>query len=508
MVPSSILQSLRPALRWPAAPKLGFLCGIVVGLTAIYASLAGIIPAWEDEYYYWCWAQSLQWSYYDHPLMSALFIRGSCELFGNSLVALRLPACLTTALVFAAILWLTRPRTVAWWLLTTPLFSLGACLMTPDTPLLLFWAGYVVWLVKVHERLSESEAAIPFRYWLIGGALLGCGVLGKYTMALAVPAGFLSFLVLRATGFTSVEVSAADSHGGKPRGSLRASRWLFGYALHGVIAFAVASPILIFNIQHDFEPLRYQWSHAMSSTGPSLKEFGDFVGMQLALFGTLPLTLFPWALWNARTFAANPRLRVALCLFGFPFAFFLYKAANGHLEGNWALASYIGFWPLAAEWYERNRGTRFGRWSLRSSFLAPILLLAIVVVHFAHPLPLFSPKSDRITRQVEKDKLFAEIAIYWQAQPLPLYTATYQNVAMLRFHGIDARQIDGMTRPSHFTQTPQHPSDVPESYILLDSPMNPHALTGLAEPVKVAEFPFLVRGEVLAVFYLWQVRRE
>jgi 4-amino-4-deoxy-L-arabinose transferase-like glycosyltransferase len=457
----------------------------VLGLTAIYTLLATIVPPADDEYYYWCWAQSLQWSYYDHPLMSALFIRASGEIFGHSMLALRLPACLTTAVVFAAILWLTRPRDLAWWLFATPLFSLGAGIITPDTPLLFFWALYVVWLVKVHERLDEPEGSLPFRYWLLGGLLLGGGVLGKYTMGLAVAAGFLSFLL------------AASWR-----------RWLTGYVLHGLVAFAAASPILIHNVRHDFAPLLYQWSHSMGQSDPSLAQFGDFLGIQTVLFGTLPLVLFPWVLWNARTFAATPRLRVCLCLYGFPFAFFLYKATRGHLEGNWALASYIAFWPLAAEWHERNRGTSFGRWSMRLSFLPPALAVAFLTIHFLHPLPFIKPESDRITRQAEKGKLAGAMAEFWKEQPLPLYTETYQWVALLRFHGIDARQIEGVSRPSHFTQTPQHITDEPEAYVLWENALPPKLREGLQEPILIKEFPLVVRGRTLTVFYLWKARRQ
>ena len=463
----------------------GQLVGIVLTLTAIYAPLAAVVPPADDEFYYWCWAQSLQWSYYDHPLMSALFIRGSLELFGQGMVAMRLPACLTTAVVFAVILWLTRPRDVAWWLLATPLFSLGAVIITPDTPLLFFWSLYVVWLVKAHERLNESEEPLPIRYWLIGGLLLGGGVLGKYTMGLAVPAGFLGFLL------------AASWR-----------RWLAGYVFHGIIAFAAASPILIHNIRHDFAPLLYQWSHSMGHAEPSLAQFGDFLGIQVILFGTMPILLFPWVVWNARILAATPRLRVCLCLYGFPFAFFLFKATRGHLEGNWALASYIAFWPLAAEWYERNRGTRFGWWAMRLSFLPPALAVAFLTIHSMHPLPFIKPESDRITRQSDKDKLAGVMADFWKDQPLPLYTETYQWVALLRFHGIDARQIEGVSRPSHFTQTPQHIADVPEAYVLWENALTPKLREGLREPVLIKEFPLVVRGRTLTVFYLWKVRRQ
>lgn len=484
-----ILPSIIRAWSLPR-PRLS-LALLALALTGGYALLAARLPPADDELYYWCWARSLQWSYYDHPVMTALFIRAGQELFGTGLLALRLPACVTTALVFAMILHLTRPRAVAWWLLATPLFSLGACLITPDTPLLLFWAAYLLWLVRTHERLATNPATSSggtfspgFPNWLIGGVLLGCGVLGKYTMALAIPAGALTFLFAH---------------------PLR--RWLVGYITHGVVAFMVALPILIFNFQQDFAPLKYQWWHSMGQSRPNLVKFGEFIGIQMLLFGTMPVVLLPWVLANARSLWASPRLRVCLCLYGFPFLFFLYKATRGHLEGNWALASYIAFWPLAAEWYERHRATRFGYWAMRLSFMPPILAVLLLLTHLIYPLPFIPPMLDRVTRQTEKMTLAARMADDWRQKPLPLYAETYQWVALLRFHGIDARQVAGASRASHFTQVPQTPRDDPDAYILWENVPQPSIIQGTGAPVLVREYPLVVRNTEVTRFYLWKVKR-
>ncbi len=458
---------------------------MVLALTLVYSCFAALCAPADDEFYYWCWAQQLQWSYYDHPVMTALMIRGSGTFLGHNLIALRMPACLTSAIVFAIILHLTQPRKIAWWLLVTPLFSIGACIVTPDTPLLLFWAAYLLWLIAVHSRLADARP-LTLGFWTLGGVLLGCGVLGKYTMALAVPAGFLSFLLA-----------------GTPR------RWLAGYLFHGVVSFVVTLPILIFNIQHDFVPILYQWTHSMGTPNPGLRHFGDFVGLQMLLFGTAPLVLLPWVLWNWRSLAQSPRLRVCLCLYGFPFAFFLWKATRGHLEGNWALASYIGFWPLAAEWHERRRGTFSGKWGMRLSFLPAGLASLGLTVHTLWPIPVLSPASDRVTRQAEKNRLAAQMAAdLKRLPPGPVFVDTYQWVALLRFHGVDARQFAGMSRPSHFTQSPETPTDYPECYILWSDILKPVVKAGLKEPQPLAEYPLMVRGQLLTVFGLWKVERR
>ena len=167
--------------------------------------------------------------------------------------------------VVAVIAHLSRPKSLLPGILLSPLFTVGAVLITPDAPLLCAWAAYVWWLVEVHRRLTPAadegadyaNAPLPWWLWLVGGTILGCGVLGKYTMALAVPSGFASFCLVRQLW----------------------RRWLPGYILHGVVAFVVASPILIHNIQHDFVPLLFQWRHTMADSRPGLRPFGDFIGV-------------------------------------------------------------------------------------------------------------------------------------------------------------------------------------------------------------------------------------
>lgn len=468
---------------------------LVLAVFAAYCALATFVPPFDDEFYYWCWSESLQLSYYDHPPMTAYLIRAATAVFGNTLFAVRLPACVSTAFVFGVILALSRPKRVAPWLLVTPIFSFGAVIVTPDTPLLMFWAAYVFWLVKVHERmnLEERDAKIPLHLWLVGGLIFGCGVLGKYTTGLAVPAGFLAFALAG-----------------------RRRSWFAGYVLHGLVAFLVASPILIHNIRHDFVPILYQWKHSMGTTDPNLKRFGEFVGIQIVLAGTMPFALLPWVFLNWRRLAADPRLRVCLCLYGFPILFFLYKATRGPLEGNWALASYIAFWPLAAEWYESARGRTFWRWAMPASFLIPAAVMAFAAVHLVRPFSFVPPMNDRLVRQAEKYEIALQIKRDWDALPekLPVYTDTYQWVALLRFCGVDARQIDGLSRPSHFTQRREHYTDVPRGYLLWDGdPWHVLAerpnrkllpMDTLKEPTIEKIYPMKVRETLVAGYILWK----
>jgi len=518
---------------------------LLAGLVPVYLVLAAVVPPADDELYYWCWSESLQWSYYDHPPMTAYLIRAATGVFGDTLFAIRLPAVLSTLTVLGVVGYLTRPRSLLPLVVCTPLFTVGAVLVTPDTPLLMFWALYLLWLVKVHERLGSPEPpnppgppslrgkggdappdlrddpfssaasqdaseikhpspsgggagggvdhvctpnnapGIPVWLWALGGVVLGCGILGKYTTGLAVIGGFLTFAA-----------------------AVPWRRWLVGYAAHLAVAFVVTLPILIHNVRHDFAPLLFQWKHSMSSPEPGVLSFLGFVGIQLLLFGTIPFIVFGWAVLNRRLVLADPRLRACAGLFVFPFAFFFYKATRGPLEGNWALACYVGVWPLAAVWYDRLREGGFWKRVAPAGFALPAGAVVVLAVHLVRPLSVLSPQADRVTRQVSKMAVARDLADTLRGKSEPVFVASYQWAALLRFHGVDAHQIDGVSRPSHFTQTPEGLAGRDRVLVFADELIPDEHTRGFDPPRHVRMFPLVVRGELVGGYWLLEYRRS
>lgn len=470
-------------------------------LLAFYLLLAALLPAADDEVYYWAWSKELQFSYYDHPAMTAFLIRLSTSILGDTVLGFRAPACIASAFVVYVINRLTPNKWLVLGVLLSPLFTIGAILMTPDSPLVMFWAAYLWWLVLAHRQLTPeaAEGSIDVRVatapgrislgmWTLGGILLGCGALSKYTMGLAVPVVFVSFLV---SGRSWKD-------------------WLLGYIYHGAVSFFVALPILIYNIQQHFEPLRYQWEHAAEKTSNSLMSFGDFVGVQMLLFGTMPFTLLPWVLYHFRKFSRNPRLRVCACLYALPLLYFLYKSTQTRLQGNWALVCFISFWPLASEWFETVRGSKLWRWLTAASFLPPVIAVAAIVAHLIRPIPLVPIPGDRVYRQIALNDATKTIADEIRKQPeqLPVYTDSYQMTSLLRFQKLNAQQIDGLTRPSHFTRPPRHLTDVSRAYVVTERALPAPFCEGFPPPALIATIPVDYRGVTDRTLRIWLYSRE
>ncbi|MFT8540775.1 glycosyltransferase family 39 protein, partial [Acetobacter sp.] len=161
-------------------------------VTALRLVLAAFIPLAPDEAYYRIWALAPAGGYLDHPPMVAVWARMGMFLAGDTPLGVRLmgplSACLGTVLVVqAASCWLRTQLTPeqarigairAGVLLNGTLsIGLGALVMTPDAPLLLFVA-LMLWGL-VHACVGRQRWM-----WLVVGLAAGLGFESKYTMLL------------------------------------------------------------------------------------------------------------------------------------------------------------------------------------------------------------------------------------------------------------------------------------------------------------------------------------
>jgi 4-amino-4-deoxy-L-arabinose transferase-like glycosyltransferase len=456
-----------------------------------YFALAALIPPVEDELYYWNWAQRLQPSYYDHPPMVAYLIRLSTSVFGDTVFAIRFFSCVCMIVTVAVIAKLTRDRRVLWLILATPLFSLGGILITPDAPLLCFWACYALWLVTVLKRLddraNDSNAPSVGWLWPAGGVLLGLGILSKYTMGTAVPCAFLAF--------------AWEWR--------RWRNWLPGYVLHIAVAVAVTSPILVYNVPRGFEPLLFQYSHATSPEPVTLLQFLGFVGCQILLVGTMPLIALPLILKRRAELLADPKLRACFCLFVFPFTLFLVQAARHHAEANWPIVSYVCVWPLAVYLAQRWRNPKWAHKCLRWSFGVPVGCTILLTLHLIHPFPLPAGK-DRVTRLAAVYDASRTIGAFLRSHDdgTPVFVPNYQWTSYLRYQGVRAFQIPDCGRGSHFTTTPVAIDSTPSVILFSDGYIPYEHLRAFKHCDVVGTFPLNVRGVEVAKYYLLRLSKE
>ena len=432
----------RPAPSpWPLA------AGLIVAMTLWHLGLAALLPVTQDEAYYFDWARSLAWGYFDHPPGVALLGLGT-RLAAGSAPAARLGGLLAGALtlVLLARLYVHSGLVrrddlgLALVLAFATLAGLaGGLLTTPDAPLVLAWA------LALHE--AERALAGQRRRWLSAGLATGLGLLGKYNMVLIGPVFLWAIL-------------STD-----PR-ALR-TPWPWLGALVAVLVFA---PNLLWNLDHDWLTLRFQFGHGFALDPGSLPgtpaaapasatplAWGDralglatYLGVQLGLWGLLavPLLALPLARRHQRGPAAGPVLAsharpLLQAATAFPLGFFALVALGSEVQANWPAVYLLAAPALLAA---PLRGLR--RWVLAGA-AANLLLVTLYAVHGATgalPLP---DAQNRILRETHG---FRDLAATVATLDAPVYADRYQLTAMLRFYqpGLPISQWPGLTRPSEY----------------------------------------------------------
>ena len=241
------------------------LCLLVGGLL-----FRGLIAFWlyptDDEAYYYIYSLHLDWSYFDHPVMVALttgfgpWVTGVVSQFTIRLGAL---ICYTGSLV---LLYLTSRKLfsakAAYLTLAiatiSPIFAICFGLLSlPDAPLMLFWTASLYCAADeffrqphlLKDESGSSHLYLPSCRLAILGVLVGFACLSKYH-------GFVLGFGLLGFCLTSPRHRCA---------MVSPWTWL------GLGLFVITiSPILLWNLQHDWVSLLFQSERAVPNSGYNL----------------------------------------------------------------------------------------------------------------------------------------------------------------------------------------------------------------------------------------------
>lgn len=169
---------------------LAFFISIFFLLNFLQAAFTGLHA---DEAYYWVYSQFLDWGYFDHPPMVALFIKTGESLFHHPL-ALRLMTILSSSLSVFLLWQIVKKYQVNIWhfivlVSGVLIFHVYAFITTPDVPLLLF---SVLFLYMYQRYLEEDK----LKWALILGVICAALMLSKYHGILLIIFTLLSNLKL------------------------------------------------------------------------------------------------------------------------------------------------------------------------------------------------------------------------------------------------------------------------------------------------------------------------
>ncbi len=144
---------------------------------------AGLAELTSDEGYYWFYAMSLQWGYYDHPPFLALMTKVGTLMFPGELGVRFFTAALSTLGLLIVFTLLPRDRGTRWTafviVLSLPLLNYLSVVVMPDGPLMFF---SVVFLYAYKRFLDKEDR---FAVILLGVAM-ALMAYSKYHGALVV----------------------------------------------------------------------------------------------------------------------------------------------------------------------------------------------------------------------------------------------------------------------------------------------------------------------------------
>jgi len=226
------LENVSAENRWRTLALAG--AAYLALLRLVYLGQAELLP---EEAYYWNYAKHLDFGYLDHPPMVAWLIGAGTWLLAitNSASALARGSAGSSRLSLhfgSRGTCSVRPRLWCALLLVSalPFFFGVAFIIAPDSPLTACWAAALFFLERALVAQTTRRVA---RRW----DRHGLGMLSKYSIGLVGLAAGLFLLV-----------------------DASSRRWFLRWEPYAatLLAFALFSPVILWNAQHDWASFSYQ----------------------------------------------------------------------------------------------------------------------------------------------------------------------------------------------------------------------------------------------------------
>lgn len=260
-----------------------------------------------DEAYQWQMSRWLDWGYFHHPPMIALFIKIGYAIFQNEL-GVRLMTVLSSSLSVLLLFNLTETKHVKTFLLvflSLILTQAGVFFAAPDSALSVFALLFLILLKKYIDKDSYLLAV-----------LLGL------TVAALMYSKYHAIILLVSALFAA------------PKLLLRKSFWLIA-----ILSVALFLPHVFWQFDHDLVSYKFNWV-VREKKSWDVTILLDYLLGQLILLGPVGIILII-SIWKSKF--EKPFDRVLLSVAIGVFGFFLIMSLRGKVEANWTA---IAFLPL------------------------------------------------------------------------------------------------------------------------------------------------------------------
>ncbi|MGB0916934.1 MAG: ArnT family glycosyltransferase [Flavobacteriales bacterium] len=289
--------------------------GIWFVLGVLQASLMDLHP---DEAYQWQMSRHLDWGYFHHPPMIALFIKIGYALFPNEL-GVRLLTVFASSLGVLLLFGLSETKDAKTFLLvflSLILTQAGVFFAAPDSALILFTLLFLILLKKYLKADSYILAALL-------GIVVAALMYSKYHA-----------IVLLASAIVAA-----------PKLLLRKSFWLIA-----VISIGLFVPHVLWQFDHDLISYKFNWVIREKKSWNILILLDYLLG-QLILLGPVGIILII-SIWKSKF--KDPFDRILLAVAIGVFGFFLLMSFRGKVEANWTAVAFLPLIILGARTLPSN----------------------------------------------------------------------------------------------------------------------------------------------------------
>jgi len=315
--------------------------------TILNAIQACTLEIHADEAYYWLYSRFLDWGYFDHPPMVAIFIRIGDNLT-HSEFGVRLMTVLASTLSLY-ILWLIVKRYAVqakWFILVVSgifIFHIYGFTTTPDAPLFLFTVlFYFIYQKYVHDD--------HIKWALLMAIIIACLLYSKYHGILLVGFTVLSNIKLLQ----------------------RRSFWVIV-----ILSIILYVPHILWQANHGYPSVNYHLYEQSSDHYQFSQTYTYFPGQLLMAGPFIGWFLF----YNAFTARIKDAFIRGLMVNGIgTFAFFLFSSIKGEVQPQWTLIAFAPLAMLALIHFRQAGNWRIWLGRLAIANVAFIVLVRVLII--------------------------------------------------------------------------------------------------------------------------------
>jgi hypothetical protein len=316
--------------------------------TVLNAIQAFTLELQADEAYYWLYSRYLDWGYFDHPPMVALFIRVGYALIHNEFGVRLLTVLASTASIY--LLWLTLKKyavdAMAFVLVVSGIFifHIYGFTITPDVPLFLFTTLFYF----LYQQYIEKDT------W-------GLAVLLALVTACLLYSKYNGILLIAFTVLANLKLVK------------RPSFWVII-----LISAALYLPHILWQVHHGYPSINYHLFERSARTYDFTDTFSYIPG-QLFMAGPLIGWFLFYKAFTTKINDAFIRTLLVNCIG--TFLFFFFSSSRGEVQPHWTFILFAPLVMLVLIAFKRGGGVP--KWFFKLAIVNVCLILVVRVIVIA-----------------------------------------------------------------------------------------------------------------------------